>query len=165
MTVELKKQQKEEYEKHEFCKKEIDETEDLIKVHTNTKETLDERHLALTDKLESLAKDIDTLKKEVADMEVSLKDAGEQRKAENALYQQSVMDQRATINILNKALVRLKMFYVKEALVQTRQGEEPVPGAATAPPPPRGQAYESSGAASGVLQMVMKIITDAEEEE
>jgi len=164
MTAELKKQQQEEYEKHEFCKKEIDETEDLIKVHTNTKETLDERHLALTDKLASLAKDIDTLKKEVADMEVSLKDAGEQRKAENALYQQSVMDQRATINILNKALDRLKMFYSKEALVQTRQGQ-PVPGAAAPPPPPKGEAYESSAGAGGVLQLMMKIITDAEEEE
>jgi len=97
-------------------------------------------------------------------MEVSLKDAGEQRKAENALYQQSVMDQRATINILNKALERLKMFYVKEALVQTRQGQ-PVPGAAAPPPPPRGEAYESSAGAGGVLQLMMKIITDAEEEE
>merc|ERR1740138_1481142 len=126
MTVQLKKQQKEEYDKHEFCKKEIDETEDLLKVHTLTKGDLDEKHLALTDKILSLKKDIDTLKKEVADMEVSLKEAGEQRKAENALYQQSVMDQRAAVNILNKALERLKMFYAKDALVQTRNGQ-PVP--------------------------------------
>merc|ERR1719343_1494579 len=165
MTAELKKQQQEEFEKHEFCKKEIDETEDLIKAHTNTKEILDEKHLALTDKLASLKKDIDTLKKEVADMEVSLKDAGEQRKAENALYQQSIMDQRAAVNILNKALDRLKMFYATDAtLVQTLQGQ-PVPGAAAAPPPPTGQAYESSGGAGGVLQMMMTIITDAEAEE
>ncbi|CAK0909188.1 unnamed protein product, partial [Prorocentrum cordatum] len=165
MTAELKKQQQDEYEKHEFCKQEIDETEDLIKVHTNTKEMLDEQHLALTDKLASLNKDIDSLKKEVADMEVSLKDAGEQRKAENALYQQSIMDQRAAVNILNKALERLKMFYSKDAtFVQTRQGP-PVPGAAVAPPPPQGQAYESSGGAGGVLQMMMTIITDAEAEE
>lgn len=34
--------------------------------------------------------------------------------AENALYQTSISDQRATINILNKALARLKQFYAPE---------------------------------------------------
>ena len=34
---------------------------------------------------------------------IVLKQAGEQRKGENQIFQQSVMDQRATVNILNKA--------------------------------------------------------------
>jgi hypothetical protein len=162
MMAELKQQQKEEYEKNEFCKKEIDETEDLIKVHNNKKQVLDDKHLDLTDKLEVLHKDIDTLKKEVAEMEIALKDAGENRKAENELYQQSVMDQRAAVNVLNKALDRLKMFYSKDATAFVQQ---PTPGARAAPPPPSGERYESSGGAGGVLQLMMKIITDAEAEE
>lgn len=44
-------------------------------------------------------------------MQVSLKQAGEDRKAQNQLFQGSVADQRAVTNILNKALDRLKQFY------------------------------------------------------
>merc|ERR1719364_534004 len=93
MVAELTAQQKAEYEKNEVCKKELDETEDKIKVATNEKEDLDMKHTELSNELAALAADIKSLKKEVADMEVSLKEAGEQRKANNALYQQSVNDQ------------------------------------------------------------------------
>merc|ERR1719160_1521040 len=48
---ELKKQQKDEYEKNEFCKKEIDANEDSTKVKTHEKEDLE-------DKLEDLENDI-----------------------------------------------------------------------------------------------------------
>merc|ERR1719191_837116 len=40
--VELKKQQKDEYEKHEFCKAEIDSNEDMTKVKTHEKNDLDD---------------------------------------------------------------------------------------------------------------------------
>merc|ERR1719473_1715924 len=41
--AELKKQQKDEYEKNEFCKKEIDANEDSTKVKTQEKEDLDDK--------------------------------------------------------------------------------------------------------------------------
>merc|ERR1711924_366900 len=94
MLAELQAQQKAEYEKGEQCKKD-----------------LDMKHTELTNELEALAADTEALKKEVADMEVSLKEAGEQRKANNALYQQSVNDQRATIQVLKMAEARLHEFY------------------------------------------------------
>merc|ERR1719199_1619893 len=113
MSVELQKQQAGEYKKWETCQKDIDTTEDSIKVGENTKEDLDNKHTELTNTIATLEANIKMLKKEIADMEISLKQAGEERHDQNELYQTSVMDQRATINILNKALDRLDQFYKK----------------------------------------------------
>jgi len=161
MLAELQKQQKEEYAKWEFCKKSIDETEDSIKEGENTKEDLDEKHTDLVNTIETLSTSIDELKKEVTDMEVSLKKAGEDRKEENELFQTSVSDQRVAINILQKAQTRLKAFYEQKSLVQMQAAGRQVPGAAAPPPPPSPKAYEKSAASGGVLQLIAKIITDA----
>lgn len=165
LLVELQKQQAEEVEKHDLCNKEIDETEDNIKVANNEKDDLAEKHKDLTNTLETLASDIATLKQEVADAESSLKRAGIDRKAENELYQQHVADQRATVKVLNMALDRLKEFYTPGAALVQVHVHQPVPGAAVAPPPPKPAAYEKSAGAGGVLQLLMKIITEAEAEE
>merc|ERR1719484_153286 len=111
MTAELKAQQKAEVEKKEFCTKKIDETEDLIKVGKQSGEDLDGKHKDLVSTIEGLKSGIETLKNEVSEAEVSLKSAGEDRKEANKLYQSSMSDQRATIQILNMALNRLKEFY------------------------------------------------------
>lgn len=158
MLVELGKQQKEEYAKWESCKSNIDKTEDSIKEGEQTKEDLDEKHKSLTGTIETLESEIAALKQEEADMEVALKQSGEQRKEQNQLFQTSVMDQRATTNILNKALARLKAFY-SEKFVQV-QGQQP--GRAVAPPPATGKDYSKSGGAGAVVQLLMKIITDSE---
>merc|ERR550532_2508286 len=92
-------------------------------------------------------------------MKVSLKLASENRVAENALFQQAVSDQRATIDILNKALARLAEFYGGAKLAQVR-AHGPEPGAAAPPPPPTPKAY-SKRPAGGVMQLFQMIITDA----
>jgi len=166
MLAELANQQKTEYAKWETCNANIDKTEDDIKVGMETKEDLDAKHKALANLIDSLTRDIAALKQEEADMEVSLKEAGEQRKQQNQVYQTSVMDQRATANILNKALARLKQFYDTKSLLQVAQ-RQPAnqPGRAVAAPPPKGRDYAKSGGAGGVIQLLMKIIQDCEVEE
>jgi len=159
MLAELKTQQANEVDQFELCKKNIDETEDSIKVENNNKADLDEINTDLTNTLETLADEIKTLKQEVADQEVQLKKAGIDRKAENALYQQSVADQRATVTILNMALDRMKKFYTPNALVQIKSHS------AVAPPPPKPKAFEKSAGAGGVLQLLAQIISEAEQEE
>jgi len=161
MSAELAKQQKEEYEKWEFCKKEIDQTEDSIKVETNTKEDLDSKHAQLVNAIAELNRDIEALQAEEHDMMVSLKQAGENRKEENQVFQTSVSDQRATVNILNKALDRLKQFYAPE-LAQVHAQE---PGRAVAPKPTTPKDYAKSAGAGGVIQLISKIIENAESAE
>merc|ERR1719221_801665 len=159
MMAELQKQQKEEYAKWETCKADIDKAEDDIKVGENVKKDLAAKHLQLTNTIATLKDEIAHLKQEVEDSEISLKEAGEQRKAENQLFITSVSDQRATINILQKALTRLRQFY---GLAQVNVHQEP--GAAAPPPPPKpsSKSYEKSGLSGGVIQLLMKIIEDAE---
>merc|ERR1719156_278351 len=154
MLAELQAQQKAEYEKWELCKKNIDETEDKIKAATWTKEDLEEKKLDLENTIETLKDEIEKLKEEVAAMEVALKKAGEERKAENQLFQQSVSDQRATVQILYKVQKRLQMYYNK-AFVQTQTA---------APPPEKSFAgkYEKSGGAAGAMGLLAIIIQDAE---
>jgi len=159
--VELKKQQKDEYDKNEFCKKEIDANEDSTKVKTHEKNDLEDHHDELVNTIRVLTEEIDALQQEVAEMKVSLKRAGEDRKAENQDFQAQVADQRAVMNLLNKVLARLKMFYEKKSLVQTAQE----PGAAVEAPPPKPKEYHKSASSGGALQLIAMIIEDAKREE
>jgi len=152
MHAELQAQQKAEYEKNADCKNEIDKTEDKIKEGENTKEDLDSKHQELSNTLERLAGQIKELKAETADMEVSLKQAGENRKADNQLYQTTMSDQRATIAVLNMAPSRLKKFY---GFVEVSSH--------AAPPPPKPAAYKKQN--GGVMQLLASIVSDAESTE
>merc|ERR1719482_241515 len=156
--VELKKQQKDEYEKNDFCKAEIDKNEDDTKVKTHEKEDLDDHLAEVVTTIDVLTKEIDALNVEVGEMQVSLKRSGEDRKAENVEFQAQVADQRAVMHILNKVLDRLKEFYDKKGFLQTgkKSAEDP-------PPKPKG--YEKSAGAGGALQMISMIIEDAGREE
>jgi DNA repair exonuclease SbcCD ATPase subunit len=159
MHGDLSKQQQDEYDKNERCKKELDQTEDDIKVGNEEKDDLDEKHLQLTNQLQVLNDEIAQLQADGAANEVSLKQAGEARKAENLAFSQTVSDQRATINILQKALKRLQEFYTpKQALVQVRHD----PRAGLADEPDKPKAYGKSESSGGALQMLMKVINDAE---
>eukprot|EP00928_Gymnodinium_smaydae_P047684 TRINITY_DN31837_c0_g1_i1.p1 TRINITY_DN31837_c0_g1~~TRINITY_DN31837_c0_g1_i1.p1 ORF type:complete len:753 (-),score=309.39 TRINITY_DN31837_c0_g1_i1:57-2234(-) len=165
MMAELKKQQQEEYEKNDFCKAAIDKNEDEIKVAEQEKADLNAKHLEVSNDIEVIEDTMAKLKADVEAMEIGLKQAGEARKAENGVFQTSIADQRATMNILHKALERLKMFYEKKdsaeaSLVQVRAHAEP--GAAAPPPPPTPKDYSKSASAGGVLQLIAEIITDAE---
>merc|ERR1719510_1101683 len=163
MLAELLKQQQAEYEKNEKCKKDIDVTEDNIKEADHVKADLAEKHQMLTDTISTLTTEIEELKADVKAMEVSLKAAGEERKAQNKLFQVSVSDQRAVINILNKANKRLLDFY-SASLVQVRVHNQQTPGAASSAPPPSPKAagYAKSAGAGGALQLLATVIKDAE---
>merc|ERR1712060_955197 len=98
---------------------------------------------------------IDTLKAEIAEMQVQLKRAGEDREKQNKEFQSTVADQRETQKLLTAALGMLQDFYGKEALVQQKQ--EPV----GPPPPPGFEAYKNNAASGGVMKLIQTIIADA----
>mmetsp|Transcript_49557 Transcript_49557/g.111314 ORF Transcript_49557/g.111314 Transcript_49557/m.111314 type:complete len:738 (+) Transcript_49557:72-2285(+) len=163
MVAELKKQQAEESEKWEFCKSEIDSTEDQIKVKNIEKEDLEEEKHGLENSVAKLEADIEELNKEVGEMSVSLKAAGEDRKAENLVFQQSLNEQRQTANILRKALTRLQAFYTPNSTAFTQIArQEPGAALATPPPKPSTTAYRKSEGAGGVLQLMIQILGDVE---
>jgi len=165
MLAELKAQQKAEYAKWESCKKDIDTTEDKIWTANVEKRDLGDKHTDLVNTIKQLTTDIHDLEAQVASDEVSLKQAGEQRKAENQLFQTSIADQRATIDILHMAVKRLQEFYSsKSALLEVRLHANT--DASVAPPPPKPSGpeavgYKKSGTSGGVMQLLDMIIADA----
>merc|ERR1712193_282212 len=102
-----------------------------------------------------LTSEIETLKSEVAEMQVQMKRAGEDREKENKEFQQTVADQRASQKLLTAALNILKGFYEKKEAALLQQ--EP----AGPPPPPGFKEYKKNAAAGGVMGMIQQIINDA----
>ena len=107
--------------------------------------------------IKQLTEAIDQLKAEVAEMQVQLKRAGEDREKENKEFQMTVADQRATQKLLTAALNILKGFYEKKAKAALLQTQQP----AGPPPPPGFEAYKKNAAAPGVMGMIQQIINDA----
>mmetsp|Transcript_58634 Transcript_58634/g.188538 ORF Transcript_58634/g.188538 Transcript_58634/m.188538 type:complete len:750 (+) Transcript_58634:95-2344(+) len=163
MLAELRAQQKAEAEKRAFCTADIQKVEDGIKSKSQQKEDLEAAKLGAENSIGMLQDDLDRLKLSVADMKASLKEAGESRKSENVLFQQSLADQRATIQILKKARGRLEAFYARLSLVQVegRARTRGAQGAPVVPRPPGPKAYQRSSAAAGVLELLAKILEDA----
>merc|ERR1719214_423948 len=98
------------------------------------------------------------LKAKIADLQIQLKRAGEDREVENSLFQTTVADQRATQKLLAGALNILKGFYEKAALVQKSAGKQEPAGP---PPPPGFKSYSNNAQSGGVMAMIQQIIKDA----
>merc|ERR1719409_939878 len=103
-----------------------------------------------------MAEAIETLKAEIAEMQVQLKRAGEDREKENKEFQTTVADQRETQKLLQTALGVLQEFYGKKAAAFVQKQEPAGP-----PPPPGFEAYKKSAASGGVMSMIQQIINDA----
>merc|ERR1719323_2055895 len=110
--------------------------------------------------IKTLTEEIDALEAAIADLQVQLKRAGEDREKENKVFQTTVADQRETQKLLKAALSVLGEFYGKKAaaasLVQGKR-QEPV-----GPPPPAGfETYTKNSASGGVMGLLQQIINDA----
>merc|ERR1711920_6670 len=155
MVAQLLKEKADEIKHKDFCVDEFNTNQ----LQTEKKDREKEDLLALIEDLEltikTLTSEIDTLKSEVAEMQVQMKRAGEDREKQNKEFQQTVADQRASQKLLTAALNVLKGFYEKKAAFVQKQ--EP----AGPPPPPGVKEYKKNAAAGGVMGMIQQIINDA----
>merc|ERR1712187_709298 len=106
--------------------------------------------------IKTLTEEIEALKAEIAEMQVQLKRAGENREKENKEFQMTVADQRETQKLLQAALNVLAEFYSKKEKAALLQQEPVGP-----PPPPGFEAYKKNAASGGVMSMIQQIISDA----
>merc|ERR1711924_518486 len=97
-------------------------------------------------------------KAEIAEMQVQMKRAGEDREKQNKEFQMTIADQRATQKLLAQALNVLKGFYAKKAKAAASLLQQEPAGP---PPPPGFEAYKKNAAAGGVMGMIQQIINDA----
>merc|ERR1712156_625759 len=107
--------------------------------------------------IKTLTEEIEKLKGEIAEMQVQMKRAGEDREKQNKEFQMTAADQRETQKMLKAALSVLQDFYGKKAPASFAQKQEPV-----GPPPPAGfDEYKNNAASGGVVSMIQQIISDA----
>merc|ERR1719331_971087 len=118
MVADLKKEQEDEYKHQEFCAKELSENEQQ---QSDTKDHISD----LTADIEESSDKVETLAEQIAEMNVQLKRAGEDRVLANEEFQRTIQDQRATQLILNKVMKRLEKVY-------------------EAPPPPEANATNAT---------------------
>jgi len=140
MLVELKQQQKDEFEHKEWCNKELRKNSLDHKKKTYKAEDLTKANNVLADTIETLDQEIESLKMAVAESKKVVKRASEDREAANKEFQQTVADQNASIQILKKVLVRLQKVYQPDALTTTPT------------PMPRAMAEAKIAAGTALLQ-------------
>ena len=133
MTADLKAEQEEEVKFKAYCTKEFNQNEKETFQATDQKEDLEAKMDELAALIEKLGEDISGANKQLADTETGILKASQTREAENAEFQTTVADQRATQEILNKALARLQAFYAKKEAAFLQSKQKQTPGAAAPP--------------------------------
>merc|ERR1719238_88002 len=150
MISQLTAEKQDEIKHKDFCVEEFNTNQQ----QTEAKEAEKQDLLALIEDLQltikTLTGEIDTLKSEIAELQLNLKRGGEDREKENQEFQKVVADQRASKKLLSAALDILKGVYEKAALVQDGQA-----------PPPGFNEYKKNENAGGVMGMIQTIINDA----
>jgi len=153
MVAELKKQQQDEVKFKAYCTKEFNANEKAVYAKNQEKKDIGAKLEKLAILMAKLAEDIAKAKKQIADTQVEIKKASENREGENAEFQTTVADQRATQVILKKALMRLKDFYKKSKgnkLVLDQQE-----------PPVKFNKYKKNSGASPVMGLIEQIVEDS----
>merc|ERR1712232_845293 len=145
MVAQLLKEKADEIKHKDFCVDEFNTNELQTEKKEREKQDLTAKIEDLELTIKQLTEAIDTLKAEIAEMQVQLKRAGEDREKENKEFQMT-----AALNIL-------KGFYEKKAKAALLQAQQP----AGPPPPPGFEAYKKNAAAGGVMGMIQQIINDA----
>jgi len=154
MVADLKSEQEEEVKFKSYCEKELSNNEKVTYETTEKKEDLEASIKSLTKLIGQLTEQIAAANAQVAETEVAIKKASQAREGENAEFQVVVADQRATQEILTKALVRLQDFYKKAkggALLQK----------SVQTPPVQFGKMKSNAGASPVIGMIQQIIEDS----
>merc|ERR1712203_217498 len=115
MVAELLKEKADEIKHKDFCTDEFNTNQLQTESKERTKEDVLAKIADLEATIKALGEAIDTLKAEIAEMQVQLKRAGEDREKQNNEFQSTVADQRETQKLLKAAMGVLQGFYAKEA--------------------------------------------------
>merc|ERR1712217_312018 len=121
MIAQLLKEKEDEIKHKDFCVDEFNTNQ----LQTEKKEREKQDLIAKIEDLEltikTLTEEIEALKAEIAEMQVQLKRAGENREKENKEFQMTVADQRETQKLLQAALNVLAEFYGKKTAFVQKQ--------------------------------------------
>merc|ERR1719408_936907 len=154
MVAELKQEQEEEVKFKTYCNKELNQNEKDTYNKNEQKEDLEALIEKLTKLIKKLTEEIADHNNQIAETETAILKASQVREGENAEFQTTVADQRATQDILTKALGKLKEFYkgAKGGALMQKASQEP---------PVKFNSYKKNAGASPVIGMIEQIIEDS----
>jgi len=169
MVAELNAQQQDEVEHRDWCKTELAQNERSTAEQYDKKENLEAEISDLKSTIERLTKEIKVKTQEIAEMQKQMKKASEIREGEAAEFQQAVVDNQITQQILTKALGRMKEFYALAQVSSHQPGAPHIQTSGTHTDPGNGPArfskYEKSAKGGQVVDMIETIIADARKAE
>jgi chromosome segregation ATPase len=157
MIAQLMKEKADEIKHKDFCVDEFNTNQLQTEKKEREKSDLIAKIEDLEMTIKALTEAITKLKSEIAEMQLQMKRAGEDREQENKEFQTTVADQRETQRLLKAALSILQDFYGKKAAFLQGRRQEP----AGPPPPPGFEEYKKNAASGGVMDMIQQIISDA----
>jgi len=157
MITQLMKEKADEIKHKDFCVDEFNTNQLQTEKKEREKSDLIAKIEDLEMTIKALTEAIEKLKSEIAEMQLQMKRAGEDREKENKEFQTTVADQRETQRLLKAALNVLQDFYGKKAALLQGRKQEPV----GPPPPPGFEEYKKNAASGGVMDMIQQIISDA----
>jgi len=166
MVKELAMQKKAEIKEKDYCTDKLNENELQNERQVRKKSDTESKIEGLKMVMSELAASLTTLKSEIAEMNIQIKRAGEDRELANKDFQGTVSDQRETQTLLHKAINVLKAVYMKQAvgknaklLSTTANVEDDL---FAPPPPPAGfKDYAKSEGGGGAVALLTQILGDA----
>jgi len=155
MIAKLTQDGKDEIKFRDYCIEELHQTGLQLDDTYHTKANLDTKHADLESAIKRLTDEIEAAKASNAEMQIEMKKAAEVREKESRDYESVIADQRATVDILTKAVRHLQAFYDRKAALLQVSSEK-----AGQAPPPAFQPYVKAGG-GGVVAMINGIIADS----
>merc|ERR1719223_1919776 len=152
----LKTEQADEVKKNDYCTDELQSTEMSIAKADDLKADLEAKIGSLEAQEKTLQDEIDAAKAAIAQGQMDLQRASEDRQRENLDFQKTIADQTMTIEILLKAMERLAQFYDAQFLKKSVSAHNQTPPVAQA-------EYKPNAGASGIMSMIEKLIFDAKD--
>merc|ERR550537_2186089 len=150
MVNQLLAESADEIKHKDFCVEEFNTNAQQTQTKEGEKKDLLAKIADLEAKIAQLTDAINTLKSEVADLQLQIKRGGEDRELQNKEFQTTIAEQRASQQILKKALEVLAAFYKGASMLQQPAGFE---------------AYKKNEKSGGVMGMIQSIIDDAKKME
>jgi len=158
LIAELQAEQKEEVELKLFCEEEFDTNEKMTYKGEEKKKDLEAEIESLAALIKKLTEEQEAAEARIVEAKKEMKWASEDRELENAEYQQSVADQRATQVILKKALDKLAAVYKTQ-----KRGNAAALSQQT--PPVQFAPMKQHGGSSVVMGLIEQIIEDSKKTE
>jgi len=169
MVAELAKQQDEEVKHRDWCKEELQDNDQETAAKNDKKASLEAKISDLKKTIETLTASIKANEKSIDEMQAEMKKASEIREGENADFQQTMVDQRITQAILQKAIDRMSEVFSDYTSLAQQPGAPHIQTSGTHTDPGNGPAkfseYEQHTGGKKVIVMLETVMKDSKKME